>query len=95
MKKIPFSIIIVQNILTYFDIVLCPCVYIILKYYSFVLFCFDIIVLLGHLTHLRSHSAYESFAWLCEQGKRMLCFKEKYRSENENTVMTNAAAVAS
>lgn len=59
MKKIPFSIIIVQDILTYFDIVLCPCVYIILKYY-FVLFCFAIIVLLGHLTHLNSHSAYDS-----------------------------------
>ena len=57
MKKIPFSIINVQDILTYFDIVLHPCVYIRLKYY-FALFCFAIIVPLGHLTHLNSHSGY-------------------------------------
>lgn len=71
MKKIPFSVIIVPDTLTYFDIVLCPCVYIILKYYYFVLFWFDIIVLLGHLTHLSSHSAHEGFLWLCELGR---CF---------------------
>lgn len=41
MKKTPFSIIIiiiVQDILTYFDILLSPCVYIILKYYYFLIF---------------------------------------------------------
>lgn len=43
MKKTPFSIIIiivVQDILTYFDIVPRPCVYIILKYYYFLIFLF-------------------------------------------------------
>lgn len=97
MKKIPFSIIIVQDILTYFDIVSCPCVYIILKYYYFVLFCFDIIVLLGHLTHLSSHSAYERVFMALLTGKIFPCCvsRKSSRSENENTMMTNVATVAS